>query len=115
MALPFLLLGYKWRSEAPRPQAEASRQCNVFLYCAPLPRLQGRACGARSGQRDGDYLERSIFGELDGLCWALADAGPALDTLFGMDRIRFILFHLVNFARTDLNTVATTLAFILIH
>ena len=39
-----------WKSEAPRLQGGASRQCNIILYCAPLPRLQGGACGARSGQ-----------------------------------------------------------------
>jgi len=67
------------------------------------------------GHRDGDYLERSIFGELDGFGRTLVDAGPALNTFFWMDRIRLILFHLVNFARTDLSAVSTTLAFILIH
>jgi hypothetical protein len=53
--------------------------------------------------------------ELDGLLWTLVDAGPALDTLFGMDGVRFVIFHLIDFTGTDLNTVATTLAYISIH
>ena len=43
-------------SEAPRPQGGASRK-GSFIYIVPLlpagrqgPRLQGGACGARSGQ-----------------------------------------------------------------
>jgi len=73
MALPFLLLGSKWRT-----------------------------------QRDEDYLERLFIGKLDGFGRALVDAGPALNTLFGMNWIRFILFHLIDFARANLNAVATT-------
>jgi hypothetical protein len=65
--------------------------------------------------RNGDYLERSIFGELDGLLRALVDAGPALDTFFGMDGVRFVIFHLIDFTGTDLSTIATTRAFVLIH
>jgi hypothetical protein len=57
----------------------------------------------------------SIFGKLNGFCWALADAGPAFDTFLGMDRIRFIFFHLIDFARADLNAVPTTLAHIWIY
>ena len=53
--------------------------------------------------------------ELDGLLRTLVDAGPALDTLFGMDGVRFVVFHLIDFTGTDLNTVATTLAYISIH
>jgi hypothetical protein len=41
----------------------------------------------RRSQQNGDYLERSIVGELDGFGRALGDAGPALDTFFWMDRI----------------------------
>jgi len=59
-------------------------------------------------QRDKDYLERSIIGELDGFGRALVDAGPAFNAFFGMDRIRFILFHLIDLARTNLNTIPTT-------
>ena len=60
-------------------------------------------------------LERSIFVELDRLLRTLADAGPAFNTFFWMDRIRFILVHLIDFTGTDLNTVATTRAYISIH
>jgi hypothetical protein len=66
-------------------------------------------------QRDKDYLERSIFGELDGFGRALVDAGPALNAFFWMDRIRFILFHLVDFARADLNAIPTTRTFVFIN
>jgi len=66
-------------------------------------------------QRKENYLEGSIFGELDGFRRALGDAGPAFNALFGMDRIRFILFHLVDFARTNLNAVPTTLTFFLAY
>ncbi len=31
--------------EAPRPKAGASGQCNIFLYCASRPRLQGGLAG----------------------------------------------------------------------
>jgi hypothetical protein len=65
-------------------------------------------------QRDEDYSERSIFGELDGFGWALGDAGPALNTFFWMDRIRLILFHLIDLAGANFNAVPTTRAFILI-
>ena len=61
------------------------------------------------------FRNRLIFVELDGLLRTLVDAGPALDTLFGMDGVRFVIFHLINFTGTDLNTVATTLAYISIH
>jgi len=64
--------------------------------------------------KNGDYWEKSIFGELDGFGRALVDAGPALNTLFGMNWIRFILFHLIDFARANLNAVSTTRAFILV-
>ena len=66
-------------------------------------------------QRDADNLERLIFVELDGLLRTLVDAGPALDTLFRMNGVRFVIFHLIDFTGTDLNTVATTRAFISIH
>jgi len=59
-------------------------------------------------QRNGDYSERSIFGELDGFGRALGDAGPALNTFFWMDRIRSVLFHLIDLAGTNLNAVPTT-------
>jgi len=62
-----------------------------------------------------DILERSIFGELDGFGGALGDAGPALNTFFWMDRIRFILFHLIDLAGTNLNAVSTTRAFVFIN
>jgi hypothetical protein len=62
-----------------------------------------------SGQRDRDYWERSIIGELDGFGRALGDAGPAFNTFFWMDRIRFVLFHLIDFARTNLKAIPATL------
>ncbi len=37
--------------EARRPEGAASRQCNITLYCAPIPRLsRNRRDGARSGR-----------------------------------------------------------------
>jgi hypothetical protein len=59
-------------------------------------------------------LERSIVGELDGFGWALGDAGPAFNTFFWMDRIRFVVFHLIDLAGTNLNAISTTRAFFLI-
>jgi hypothetical protein len=53
--------------------------------------------------------------ELDGLLRTLVDTAPALDTLFGMDGVRFIIFHLIDFTGTDLNAVATTRTYISIH
>ena len=60
------------------------------------------------GQQHTNYLERSIVGELDGFAGALVDAGPALNTFFWMGRIRFILFHLIDFAWANLNAISTT-------
>jgi len=64
--------------------------------------------------RNEGYWERSIVGELDGFGRALGDAGPALNTFFWVDRIRFILFHLIDLAGANLNTVPTTRTFFLI-
>jgi len=62
-----------------------------------------------------NILERSIIGELDGFGGALGDAGPALNTVLGMNWIRFILFHLIDLAGADFNTVPTTRAFVFIN
>jgi hypothetical protein len=67
------------------------------------------------GQPDANYLERSIVGELDGFGRALDDAGPALNTFLGMDRIRFVLFQLINLAGANLNAVSTTRTFVFIN
>jgi hypothetical protein len=67
------------------------------------------------GQPNANYLERSILGELDGFGGALGDAGPALNTFFWMDRIRFVLFHLIDLAGANFNTVSTTRTLFLIH
>jgi len=58
--------------------------------------------------RNRDYVERSIVGKLDGFGRALGDAGPALNTFLWMNRIRYILLHLVDFAGANFNTVSTT-------
>jgi hypothetical protein len=59
-------------------------------------------------QRDKDYLERLIICEFDRFGRALGNAGPALNTFFWMDRIRFVLSHLIDLAGTNLNAVSTT-------
>ncbi|OGP94829.1 MAG: hypothetical protein A2157_11425 [Deltaproteobacteria bacterium RBG_16_47_11] len=58
--------------------------------------------------RNRGYWEESIFGELDGFGGALVDAGPTLNAFFWMDRIRFILFHLIDLAWASLDAVPTT-------
>jgi len=52
---------------------------------------------------------------LDGLGRALGDAGPALNAFFRMDWIRFVLFHLIDFAGANLNAVPTPVAFVSIN
>jgi hypothetical protein len=41
----------------------------------------------------------------DGFGWALLDASPAFDAVFGPDRDGIIPLDLVNVARADLNTI----------
>jgi len=53
----------------------------------------------------------SILKESDGFGGALGHAGPAFDTILGVDRTGFIFFDLVNLARADLGTVSTAVAF----
>jgi hypothetical protein len=45
---------------------------------------------------------------------ALAHAGPALNTILRVDRDGLVSFDFINFAGTDLSTISTAVAFLLI-
>jgi hypothetical protein len=55
-----------------------------------------------------------ILMKLDRFRRALAHAGPALNTILRVDRIGLVSFDFINFARTDLSTISTAVAFFLI-
>jgi hypothetical protein len=52
-----------------------------------------------------------ILKEPDGFSGALGHAGPAFNTILGVDRTGFIFFELVNLTWADLGTVSTAVAF----
>ena len=56
----------------------------------------------------------SILSKLDRFRWTLVDTGQAFNTIFKVDRIGFIFFDLIDLTLTDLSTVSTTLAFLLV-
>jgi len=64
---------------------------------------------------DGTRTESPIFAKLDRLSGTLVYAGPAFDAVLETDRGRFLPFHLVDFAGTDLDTVVTAAAFLLVN
>jgi hypothetical protein len=55
-----------------------------------------------------------ILMKLDRFRKALAHAGPALNTILRVDRDGFVSFDFINFAGTDLSTISTAVAFLLI-
>ena len=57
----------------------------------------------------------SILMKLDGFHRTLVHAGPTFDTIFRVDRIGFIFFDLIDLTGTDLGTVSTAIAFILVN
>ena len=56
----------------------------------------------------------SILMKLDRFRWALAHAGPALNTILRVDRIGLVSFDFKNFAGTDFGTIPAAIAFFLI-
>jgi hypothetical protein len=57
----------------------------------------------------------SVLVELDAFRWALIDAGPAFDALFGMDRIGFLHLHLIDLTRADFCAVTAAATFFLVN
>jgi hypothetical protein len=57
----------------------------------------------------------SVLMKLDGFHGTLGYAGPTFDTIFRVDRIGFIFFDLIDLTGTDLGTVSTAIAFILVN
>ncbi len=57
----------------------------------------------------------SILMQLDGFCWALVHAGPALNTILSPVRIRSLFFDFIDLAGTDHYAVSTAIACFSVH
>ena len=57
----------------------------------------------------------SILMKLDGFRRTLAHASPTLNTILRMGRVGFIFVYFIDLAGTDLSTVSTAIAFILVN
>ena len=57
----------------------------------------------------------SILIKVDGIRGALVYTGPAFDTILGTDRVRLFAIHFIDLTRTDLSTVSTAIAFVLVN
>jgi len=53
--------------------------------------------------------------QLDGFCRALVNAGPALYAILRVGRGCSIFFDFIDFAGTDIDTVSTAIAFVLVN